>query len=188
MNFVSIYLLKIHPKNSEYYSDLPPEKYEEVKNSIRVNGIRDPLKILPGYTIIAGHQRFRIAQELGLEKVPVVIIDISPKEAEYLLIDDNEERRQDDKNPIKKAKRANFLKEYWGVKHGDNQYSRIPQNGESKTAAGIAKTIGTDAAHLSRLSKRPYSKLPLGLRNLLARGKLSTTLIRPLGSVTHDRK
>ncbi len=123
MNLIPIGLLKIHPKNSEYYSDLPPEKYEEVKNSIKVNGIRDPLKVLPDYTIIAGHQRFRIAQELGLEKVPVVIIDVSPKEAEYLLIADNEERRQDDNDPIKKAKRAKFLKEYWGVKNGGDRKS-----------------------------------------------------------------
>ena len=123
MNLIPIGLLKIHPKNSEYYSDLPPEKYEEVKNSIKVNGIRDPLKVLPDYTIIAGHQRFRIAQELGLEKVPVVIIDVSPEEAEYLLIADNEERRQDDNDPIKKAKRAKFLKEYWGVKNGGDRKS-----------------------------------------------------------------
>ena len=55
---------------------------------------------MPDYTIIAGHQRFKIAQELGLEKVPVVIINVSPEEAEYLLIADNEERRQEDNDPI----------------------------------------------------------------------------------------
>jgi len=33
---------------------------------------------------------------------------------------------------IKKAKQAKFLKEYWGIKRGNNQW--IHQNGESKTA------------------------------------------------------
>ena len=33
MNYISINLLKCHPKNQEYYNDLPPEKYEEVKRS-----------------------------------------------------------------------------------------------------------------------------------------------------------
>lgn len=178
MNLVSIQLLKIHPKNSEYYSDLSPEKYEEVKNSIRVNGIRDPLKVLPDYTIIAGHQRFKIAQELGLEKVPVVIIDVSPEEAEYLLIADNEERRQDDNDPIKKAKRAKFLKEYWGVKNGINQYSRVPQNGEPKTSADIAETVGTTAKHLNRLLK--LNDLIPELQELVSGNKLGATAAEQL--------
>ncbi len=178
MNLVSIQLLKIHPKNSEYYSDLSPEKYEEVKNSIRVNGIRDPLKVLPDYTIIAGHQRFKIAQELGLEKVPVVIIDVTPEEAEYLLIADNEERRQDDNDPIKKAKRAKFLKEYWGVRHGNNQYSRIPQNEESKTSADVAKAVGTTAKNLNRLLK--LNDLIPELQELVSSNKLGATAAEQL--------
>jgi ParB family chromosome partitioning protein len=89
MNCVSISLLKCHPKNQEYYNGLTPEKYEEIKRSIEINGIRDPLKVLPDYTIIAGHQRFKIAQELELTQVPVVIMDIDQKEAEYILIADN---------------------------------------------------------------------------------------------------
>ncbi|WP_449240367.1 hypothetical protein [Desulfoscipio gibsoniae] len=46
--------------------------------------------------------------------LPVEVKDVSPEEAEYLLIADNEERRQNDDDPVKKAKRAKFLKEYWG--------------------------------------------------------------------------
>lgn len=177
MNFVSIHLLKIHPKNSEYYSDLPPEKYEEMKNSIKANGIRDPLKVLPGYTIIAGHQRFKIAQELGLEKVPVVIIDISPKEAEYLLIADNEERRQDNNDQIKKARRAKFLKEYWGVKNGGDRKS-VPQNGELKTSTDVAEAVGTTAKHLNRLLK--LNDLIPELQELVSSNKLGATVAEQL--------
>jgi ParB family chromosome partitioning protein len=143
MNCVSISLLKCHPKNQEYYNGLTPEKYEEIKRSIEINGIRDPLKVLPDYTIIAGHQRFKIAQELELTQVPVVIMDIDQKEAEYILIADNEERRQEDNDPIKKAKRAKFLKEYWGVKNG--RPKKLPQNEEvnkeTKTSKGFGHQI-----------------------------------------------
>ncbi|WP_304459567.1 ParB N-terminal domain-containing protein, partial [Alicyclobacillus sendaiensis] len=89
MNLIHIDKLKPHPKNAEYYADLTGEKYEELKRSIEVHGIRDPLKILPDGTILAGHQRYRIARELCIEQVPVAIYDVSPEEAEYLLIADN---------------------------------------------------------------------------------------------------
>lgn len=110
-----------------------------------------------------------LAQELGLKKVPVVIIDVSPEEAEYLLIADNEERRQDDNDPIKKAKRAKFLKEYWGVRHGGDRKSSN-QNGYLKTSADVAEVVGTDAAHLSRLLK--LNDLIPELQELVSANKL----------------
>lgn len=175
MNEVSLKLLKPHTKNNDYYSDLPEEKYAEVKRSIEINGIRDPLKVLPDYTIIAGHQRFRIAQELGLEKVPVIILDVTAEEAEYLLIADNEERRQEDNDPIKKAKRAKFLKEYWRIQHGGNHGNQYkvainPMGELPKTSADVAKAVGTDSAHLPRLLK--LNDLIPELQKLVSASKL----------------
>ncbi|MBT9147782.1 MAG: Chromosome-partitioning protein Spo0J [Syntrophomonadaceae bacterium] len=156
MNEVSISLLKPHPKNQSYYDNLPEEKYQEVKRSIEAHGIRDPLKVLPDFTLIAGHQRLRIAQELGLEKVPVTVVDISPEEAEYLLIADNEERRQDDTDPIRKAKRAKFLAEYWGVRRGGDRrpkYQRDILSLCSKNLEDVAGAIGEDVRTTKRLLK-----------------------------------
>lgn len=110
-----------------------------------------------------------LAQELGLKKVPVVIIDVSPEEAEYLLIADNEERRQDDNDPIKKAKRAKFLKEYWGVKNGGDRKS-VPQNEELKTSADVADAVGTTAKNLHRLLK--LNDLIPELQELVSSNKL----------------
>jgi len=162
-------LLKPHPKNNEYYNDLSQEKYEEIKRSIAFHGIRDPLKVLPDYTIISGHQRYRIALELGLEKVPIEIKDISPEEAEYLLIAENEERRQSDDDPMKKARRAAFLKEYWGVRQGP----KFRQNGEIKTAKDIAEVVGVDVTHLNRLLK--LNDLIPEFQAMVSSGKLGTS-------------
>jgi ParB family chromosome partitioning protein len=181
MNYISINLLKCHPKNQEYYNDLTPEKYEEIKRSIEINGIRDPLKVLPDYTIIAGHQRFKIAQELELPQVPVVIMDIEPSEAEYVLIADNEERRQEDNDPIKKAKRAKFLKEYWGVKNGGNRRS-VPQIEELKTSKDVAEAVGTSSKNLNRLLK--LNDLIPDLQNLVSAGKLGTCAAEQLSYLT----
>lgn len=101
--------------------------------------------------------------------MPVVIIDVSPEEAEYLLIADNEERRQDDNDPIKKAKRAKFLKEYWGVKNGGDRKS-VPQNEELKTSADVADAVGTTAKNLHRLLK--LNDLIPELQELVSSNKL----------------
>ncbi|MCL6477046.1 MAG: ParB N-terminal domain-containing protein [Peptococcaceae bacterium] len=172
-NEVSIKLLKPHPKNTDYYSDLTLEKYEEIKRSIEAHGIRDPLKVLPDYTILAGHQRYKIALELGFEKVPVIIMDISEQEAEYLLIADNEERRQSDDDPMKKARRAAFLKKYWDVRH--KSHNLKGQNGllESKTMKDVANAIGEDESTTKRLLK--LNDLIPELQALVSSGELGTT-------------
>lgn len=198
---VSTRLLKVHPKNQEYYSDLPEEKYQEVKKSIETHGIRDPLKILPDYMIVAGHQRLRIAQELKIEKVPVIVLDITPEEAEYLLIADNEERRQDDGDPVKKAKRAKFLKEYWGVKHGGdrgNQYAGkisevakgenrpLPNTDIPKTLQGIAEAFGESERTLKELLK--LNDLIEPLQKLVSQKKLGRTAAYSLAFLTSEEQ
>jgi ParB-like chromosome segregation protein Spo0J len=171
LNYVSINLLKPHPKNQEYYSDLTGEKYEEIKRSIEIHGIRDPIKVLPDFTIIAGHQRYRIALELEHDKAPVEIMDINEQEAEYLLIADNEERRQSDDDPIKKAKRAEFLKKYWGVKQGKKRQNVV--NNNDKNMADVAAAIGEDERTTQRLLK--LNNLIPELQSLVSAGKLGTT-------------
>lgn len=183
MNQVSTRLLKPHIKNNSYYDDLSPEKYEEVKRSIEANGIRDPLKVLPDFTVIAGHQRLKIARELNLAQVPVTIMDISQEEAEYLLIADNEERRQDDNDPIKKAKRAKFLKEYWGVRHGGNRKSE-GQNVPLKNIGDIAEAIDEDKRTTKRLLK--LNDLIPELQRLVSSGKLGKTSAEQLAYLDQE--
>lgn len=178
-NYVSVNLLKPHPKNQEYYSNLSGEKYEEIKRSVEAHGIRDSLKVLPDFTIIAGHQRHRIALELGFEKVPVEIKDINENEAEYLLIADNEERRQSDDDPIKKAKRAEFLKKYWNVRQG-----KKGQNVPIKTMEDIAAAIGEDERTTKRLMK--LNDLIPELQSLVSSGKLGTTAAHELAFLSPE--
>lgn len=157
---VSVSILKPHPKNQEYFSDLPDEKYREIKRSIEAHGIRDPLKVLPDYTVVAGHQRLKIALDLGLRKVPVEILDVTSDEAEYLLIADNEERRQADDDPVKKARRAKFLAEYWGMRKGatnpkgtivSRQGNNYPD--DRKTLDDVAEAIGESRENLKKILK-----------------------------------
>jgi len=183
MNLIHIDKLKPHPKNAEYYADLTGEKYEELKRSIEVHGIRDPLKILPDGTILAGHQRYRIAKELGIKQVPVAIYDVSPEEAEYLLIADNEERRGEDNDPMRKARRAKFLAEYWGVQRGGDRRSK-DQIGLLKTLDDIADSLGESKTNTKRLIK--LNDLIPELQALVSCGKLGTSAAEQLAYLSPE--
>jgi len=190
MSEMSIHRLKPHPKNVEYYADLDGEKYEELKRSIEVHGIRDPLKILPDGTILAGHQRYRIAKELGIEQVPVAIYDVSPEEAEYLLIADNEERRGEDNDPMRKARRAKFLAEYWGIRRGGVRKSVSGSEGAKeqiaplKTLDDVGAAIGEDRYTTKRLMK--LNDLIPELQSLVSSGKLGTSAAEQLAYLSPE--
>ena len=169
-SLVPVGMLKPHPKNSEYFSDPTPEKYEEIKRSIEAEGIRDPLKVTPDYTVISGHVRLKIARELGLTHVPVEIWDVDPERAEYLMIADNEERRYC-QDPVKKAKRAEFLKRYWGVRQGKKRQNVVESSG--KTIGDIAEAVGEDERTVQRLLK--LNDLIPPLQDLVSRGRLAQT-------------
>lgn len=173
--------LQPHPKNGYYFTDISGEKYDEVKRSIEVNGIRDAIKCTPAFTVISGHQRLRIAKDLGLTEVPVEIIDVDEWEAEYLLIAENVERRgQAEQDPIKKAHIAQFLKEWWGVKRGGDMQQAKAQNGLSE----IGDFIGESLTGTKRILK--LNELIPQLQRLVSSGKLGTTSAEQLAYLTPE--
>ncbi|WP_417764899.1 ParB/RepB/Spo0J family partition protein, partial [Shewanella chilikensis] len=64
--------------------DLEPQALEELANSIRAQGVMQPIVVRPvaegRYEIIAGERRWRAAQMAGLSTIPVIIRDV-PDEA-----------------------------------------------------------------------------------------------------------
>ena len=84
------------------------EKLEELANSIRKNGIIQPIAVRPSkkesgkYEIVAGERRWLAAQKAGLHKIPVTILDLSDVESLEVAIVENIQR--DDLNPVEEAK------------------------------------------------------------------------------------
>ncbi len=74
------------------------EKLEELAESIRENGVIEPLCVRPKvdgrFEIIAGHNRLAAAKLAGLSTVPVQIRQLSDEEAEMLLVDSNLQHRE----------------------------------------------------------------------------------------------
>lgn len=71
------------------------EELQALCDSIREYGVLSPLLARPtedGYEIISGHRRKAAALKLGLDKLPVLVRDMSDDEAVILMVDSNIQR------------------------------------------------------------------------------------------------
>ena len=71
------------------------EELQALCDSIREYGVLSPLQARPtedGYEIISGHRRKAAALRLGLDKLPVLVRDMTDDEAVILMVDSNLQR------------------------------------------------------------------------------------------------
>src|SRR3989338_7077026 len=81
------------------------DSLQELADSIKEHGILEPLVVAhtpAGYQIVAGERRWRAAKLAGLEMVPVVIAETSPKGMLEMALVVNVQRT--DLKPIERAK------------------------------------------------------------------------------------
>ena len=83
--FVRIDKLQPHHKNPRHND----HAVDSIANSIKRFGFTSPIIANADQTILAGHTRWKAAKKLGLDTVPVVYVDLSPVDAELLMIADN---------------------------------------------------------------------------------------------------
>ena len=78
-------------KDIKPYSNNPRKKQniKKVVNSIKEFGFQQPIVVDKKNIIIVGHSRYEAGKELGLDKVPVIIADLSPVKAKAYRIADN---------------------------------------------------------------------------------------------------
>jgi len=80
------------------------EKMDELKESIKVHGIIQPIIVREstnGYEIVAGERRLKAARELGMKKVPVIIRQFNNLKTFEVALVENIQR--EDLNPIDQA-------------------------------------------------------------------------------------
>lgn len=85
--------------------DMDPQALEELANSIRAQGIMQPIVVRPvdneRFEIIAGERRWRAAQLAELDQVPVIIRDVSDDAAIAMALIENIQR--ENLNPVEEA-------------------------------------------------------------------------------------
>ncbi len=105
-------LKEIFPNKNQPRKVFDQEELEGLAASIKEHGVLQPLilrKTQDGYQIIAGERRYRAAKLAGLDKVPVLIKDISDQQADAISLIENLQR--EDLNPIEEAQALKAMME-----------------------------------------------------------------------------
>lgn len=95
---------RISPNPAQPRKYFNEQKLAALASSVKEKGIIQPILVKrddDGYTIIAGERRWRAAQQVGLNRLPVIIKDASEKEELELSLIENIQR--EDINPIEEA-------------------------------------------------------------------------------------
>ena len=146
------------------------DKLEELANSIRKNGIIQPIAVRPNkssvgkYEIVAGERRWLAAQRAGLHEIPVNILDLSDVESLEVAIVENIQR--DDLNPIEEAKGYRRLNEEFNYDH-----------------ESISKLMSKSRSHISNTLR--LLSLPSDVISMLEEGSLTSGQARPLIGISN---
>ena len=155
---------RLVPNRFQPRADFNDEGLEELANSIRAQGVIQPLVVArgigDGYTIIAGERRWRAAQKCGLTEVPVIVREaVGDRELLELALVENLQRA--DLNSIEEAEAFLNLQDRFGLTQ-DEIAERV----------GRARSTITNSLRLLRL--------PDEVKDLLRGGDLSAGQARPL--------
>ena len=103
-NLLTVDLDKLKAREDQPRKNFDDDSLEELANSIKADGVIQPIvvrKVGDKYEIIAGERRFRASKLPGLEKVPVVVKNVTDRKARELALVENIQR--EDLNPIEEA-------------------------------------------------------------------------------------
>ena len=167
-NTVSISDLSRNPYQPR--QNFSEEKLEELANSIKKNGIIQPIAVRPSksengkYEIIAGETRTLPAQRAGMHEIPVTILDLSDVESLEVAIVENIQR--DDLNPIEEARGYKRLNEEFKYDH-----------------ESISKLMSKSRSHISNTLR--LLTLPNDIISMLEEGTLTSGQARPLIGISN---
>ena len=146
------------------------DKLNELSSSIKENGIIQPIAVRPNkyekgkFEIIAGERRWIAAQRAGLNKVPVVVLDIDDQKSLEIAIIENVQRQ--DLNIIEEAKGYQRLVQEFGYDHEK-----------------ISKFMSKSRSHISNTLR--LLTLPTDVIAMLEEGSLTSGQARPLIGISN---
>ena len=167
-NLISISDLSRNPYQPR--QNFKEEKLEELANSIRKNGVIQPIAVRPNksdkskFEIVAGERRWLAAQRAGLHEIPVTILDLSDVESLEVAIVENIQR--DDLNPIEEARGYKRLNEEFKYDH-----------------ESISKLMSRSRSHISNTLR--LLTLPSDVIAMLEEGTLTSGQARPLIGISN---
>ena len=132
---------------ANYIRPLSDEEFEKLKESIKLEGIRDPLVVWNGF-LIDGYHRYKIATELEIE-FKTIEIDLPDKEAVKEWIIKNQLGRRNLTSQEASYYRGK-LYESRKLNHGGDRKSSVQNAHLKKTAEIIGKEYGVNESTIRR--------------------------------------
>lgn len=152
----------IDPNNAQPRTNFNEERLEELAQSIRSNGIVQPLLVRrrgARYQLVAGERRWRAAQRAGLQRVPAVVRDIPDDKLLELALIENIQRQE--LNAIEEAHAYKRLIETLGL-----------------TQEVVAQRVGRDRSFVTNYLR--LLRLPEDIQRLVEEDKISMGHARAL--------
>ena len=147
-------------------TDMHEVALEELANSIRMQGVLQPIVIRPisseKYEIIAGERRWRASQMVGLDTIPAIIKPVNDQSAIAMSLIENIQR--ENLNPIEEAMALKRLQDEFEL-----------------TQQEVADAVGKSRATVTNLIR--LIGLSIDVRGMLERGDLEMGHARALLSL-----
>lgn len=156
--FSSVLVTKLHSGKYQPRTQFDEGLLTELAESIEKNGVMQPIIARPSskyadkLEIIAGERRWRAAKIAGLAEVPVIVRDISDKQALELALVENIQRQD-----------LGALEEAGG-------YQRLIEEFDY-TQEELASTVGKSRSHIANMLR--LLALPEEIKAMLASGELT---------------
>ncbi len=140
-------------------------KLEDLKASIKEKGVLQPIlvrKYEDGYEVVAGERRLKAAKAIGLQEVPVIIKNVTDREALVLALVENIQREE-----------LNAIEEAQGFKRLIEEFQF--------TQESVGEAVGKDRTTITNLLR--LLRLPDEIQQQVADAKLSMGHARALLSL-----
>ncbi len=161
---------RVEPDKNQPRKNFNEDELNELCDSIKNHGVLEPLIVQDKKTylkIVCGERRWRAAKMAGLKKIPVLIKDLTDKEAAEISLIENIQRK--DLNPIEEAQGYKRLIDEYGYKQ-DEIAEKVSKN----------RTTIANAMRLLKLDER--------VQQMLIDEKLTSGHARCLLSVADKNK
>lgn len=161
----------IEPNRNQPRRKFDDEKLNELADSIRENGIIQPITVRPldngGYQIVAGERRWRASRLAGLEEIPVYIKTLNERQTMQLALIENIQR--DDLTPLEEAAAYQELMDSYEL-----------------TQAEVAKVVGKSRSAVANSLR--LLGLAEEVRNMIEDGSLSMSHAKVLAGLDEDKQ
>lgn len=192
MQMIEVSKLIPHPRNQEFFDDIPKERWEDFIKSITRRGVVESIVVTQDLLIVSGHQRVKACKEIGISQIPCRIthypdedtkLHISKEDMilEDLICTNIMQRGVGNVNPMKMARCIMELERIYGIRKGGSGYygnqfekKELPNNSVTpKTQQNLAKQLGLSEDTLQNYKK--LNELIPELQSLVETGDLKST-------------